>query len=89
MSLGEGGYTGLIAAGLSVGNKNMKISEIPGDTAIADLDCWRDYAESVYYESAPGTDGYKCDLKEGYRYYFNVRNLDSTATTYELKGDGY
>ena len=77
--------TGQIGAVLSTGAKIFKISETAGDTKETGLDCWRDFAEYVYYEPATGSDPGACDLTKGTQYYFNIRNIGAN-TQYQLKG---
>lgn len=84
----ESKIIGQIGAVLSTGAKNLKISDIAGDTKEVGFDCWRDFGDSVLFEPAGGGDKYRCDLVVGKQYYFNIKNMDSAATKYQLKGDG-
>lgn len=77
--------TGQIGPVFAANTLNFKISDISGDTRIAEIDCWRDGGDYAYYEPAPGTDPYACDLIKGQQYYFNIRNIGA-ATSYQLKG---
>jgi hypothetical protein len=77
---------GQIGAVLSLGEKNLKISDVAGDTKEVDWNCWRDFGEYVFYEPASGTDPYACNLTLGMQYYFNIRNVSGANSTYQLKG---
>lgn len=78
-------HTGQLGATLSPGYKDLKISKLSGDTQAEATGCWVQNNEYVYYEPEPGTNPYKCDLKVGQQYYFNIKNQDA-LTKYHLTG---